>query len=72
MLTHACVDTGWFHAAGRASQAFCLMRGRVAFVAPCGDAATSTVHGQAFFYFGPDDRAFRRVFSEIGLIVRPA
>jgi hypothetical protein len=27
--------------------------------------------GQAFFYFGRDDEAFRRTFAEVGLIVRP-
>ncbi len=72
LLVHSCTDTQWFQAAARASQAICLASGRIHFVAPCGDTAASTVHGQTFFYFGTDGGRFEQVFSAIGLIVRPA
>jgi DNA N-6-adenine-methyltransferase (Dam) len=72
LLTHACVDTGWFHAAARAAPSICFARGRIHFVAPSGDVATSRELGQAFFYLGPDRARFERVFSAIGLIVRPS
>ena len=70
LLTHGCTDTGWFHAAVRASPAFCLMCGRIDFITPSGDKVSSSTHGQTFFYFGRDDTAFRRTFAELGLIVR--
>ena len=70
LLTHDYTDTGWFHAAARASQAICLVRTRIHFLAPSGEEC-SPRRGQTFFYFGPDDGAFRRGFSDIGLIVRP-
>jgi len=69
-LTHGCTDTGWFHAAARASPAFCLMCGRIAFITPSGDKVASSTHGQTFFCLGVDDSAFVQVFAELGLIVR--
>ena len=71
LLTHDYTDTGWFHAAARAAQAICLVRARIHFLAPSGEEC-SPRRGQTFFYFGLDDGAFRRAFSDIGLIMRPA
>jgi hypothetical protein len=71
LLTHNYTDTEWFHAAERASQAICLLRGRIHFLAPSGDECSPT-RGQTFFYFGRDDGAFSRAFSDIGFIMRPA
>ena len=71
LLTHDYTDTGWFHAAAQAAQATCLLRGRIHFLAPSGEEC-SPRRGQTFFYFGPDDKNFRRDFSDIGLIVWPA
>ena len=70
LLTHNYTDTEWFHAAVRTSQAICLLRGRIHFLAPSGDECSPT-RGQTFFYFGRDDGPFRRAFSDIGLIMRP-
>jgi phage N-6-adenine-methyltransferase len=70
LLTHGCTDTGWFHAAARASPAFCLLSGRVDFITPSGDKAASSTHGQTVFYLGVDDSTFVQVFAELGLIVR--
>ena len=71
LLTHDYTDTGWFHAAARAARAICLARTRIHFLAPSGEEC-SPRRGQTFFYFGRDDGAFRRAFSDIGLIMRPA
>jgi ParB family chromosome partitioning protein len=71
LLTHNYTDTEWFHTAARAAQTICFPRGRIHFLAPSGDECSPT-QGQTFFYFGADDRPFRRVFSNIGLVVRLA
>ena len=47
----------------------CFPSGRIQFLSPCGDK-TSPRQGQALFYFGRDDAAFRRTFADVGLIVR--
>ena len=71
LLTHNYTDTEWFHAAARAARAICFPRGRVRFLSPAGDECSPT-QGQAFFYFGSDDAGFRRIFGDVGLVVRPA
>ena len=71
LLTHDYTDTGWFHAAARAARAICLVRTRIHFLAPSGEEC-SPRRGQTFFYFGLDDGPFRRAFSDIGLIMKPA
>ena len=60
--------TAWFHTAARASHAFCFPRGRIHFLSPAGDQCSPT-QGQALFYFGADDEAFRRTFADVGLVV---
>jgi hypothetical protein len=71
LLTHDYTDTEWFHAAARAARATCLVRTRIHFLAPSGEEC-SPRRGQTFFYFGLDDGPFRRTFSDVGLIMRPA
>jgi hypothetical protein len=71
LLTHNYTDTDWFHTAAGAARAICFPRGRIHFVAPSGEECSPT-QGQAFFYFGVDDEAFRGAFGELGLVVRPA
>ena len=68
LLTHDYTDVEWFHAAARAAQVICFPRGRIRFRSPCGDEC-SPRQGQALFYFGRDDEAFRRTFGRSGLIV---
>jgi hypothetical protein len=70
LLTHNYTDTEWFQMAARTARTICFPLGRIHFLAPCGDECSPT-KGQAFFYFGRDDEAFRRTFAEVGLIVRP-
>jgi phage N-6-adenine-methyltransferase len=71
LLVHNYTDTAWFHAAIKACRVFCLLRGRVHFIAPSGDVCSSE-QGQAFFYFGDDDgrTRFTDVFGRRGAIVR--
>jgi phage N-6-adenine-methyltransferase len=69
LLTHNYTDTEWFHAAAGAASVICFPRGRIHFLAPSGEDCSPT-QGQAFFYFGFDDAAFRRTFAELGLIAR--
>ena len=71
LLTHNYTDTEWFHAAARAAQTICFPRGRIRFLSPAGDECSPT-QGQALFYFGFDDTAFRRTFADVGLIARAA
>ena len=71
LLTHNYTDTEWFHAAARAAQTICFPRGRIRFLSPAGDECSPT-QGQALFYFGIDDTAFRRTFADVGLIARAA
>jgi len=73
LLTNNATDTEWFHRAARACAALCLTRGRIRFLeASNGDLVEkpSPTHGQAFFYFGPKDHAFEKVFSQHGIVLR--
>lgn len=67
MLTHNYTDTAWFQNAAATARAICFPRGRIRFVSPEGELAAPT-QGQAFFYFGANNAAFARVFSQIGFI----
>jgi hypothetical protein len=69
ILVHAYTDSGWFHSAARAAAAVCFPRRRIQFVAPSGERCAQ-MNGQAFFYFGRDASAFRRVFEPLGLLMR--
>jgi phage N-6-adenine-methyltransferase len=70
LLTHNYTDTAWFHTAARVSRAICFPRGRIHFLSPAGDECSPT-QGQAFFYFGQDERRFCGTLAELGLIVGP-
>jgi len=73
LLTNNATDTEWFHQAAHACAALCLTRGRIRFLeASNGDLVEkpSPTHGQAFFYFGPKDNVFEKVFSQHGIVLR--
>jgi ParB family chromosome partitioning protein len=70
MLTHNNTDTDWFHKAAGACAAICFSRGRIQFE-QSDDRVRTATQGQAFFYFGTNVAAFRKVFGKIGLIVTP-
>ena len=67
MLTHNYTDTEWFQNAAHCNSAICFSKGRIRFVNSSGDLAAPT-QGQAFFYFGENSDAFRRLFSPIGFV----
>lgn len=71
LLTHNYTDTRWFHVAADHAAAICFTRGRIGFLSPEGKKAAPT-QGQAFFYFGPNHRAFADVFSRFGFVVEVA
>ena len=71
LLVNAYSDVQWFHDAARAAAVVCFPRGRVKFLSPAGDRFMQ-MQSQAFFYFGADDAAFRRVFADVGVIMRAA
>jgi phage N-6-adenine-methyltransferase len=68
VLTHSYTDPEWFHKIGPLTQAMCFTKGRIAFTAPYGDPC-KPVLGSVFFYYGPDVRPFKTVFSAFGGIV---
>jgi hypothetical protein len=68
MLTHNYTDTAWFHEAAGAADAICFTRGRIKFYSDDGSIAAPT-QGQAFFYFGADQRAFARAFQSVGFVM---
>ena len=67
MLTHNYTDAGWFHQAERIAALLCFTRGRVRFYDENRNECAPT-QGQAFFYFGDENEAFRSVFSGFGFI----
>jgi len=69
VLTHNYTDTAWFHRLAGASSAICFSRGRVRFVSPDGELAAPT-QGQAFFYFGRNQRLFASRFTNIGFVTQ--
>lgn len=67
VLTHNYTDTAWHQGMSEACSAICFTRGRIRFESPAGEKASPT-QGQTFFYFGENVAAFRREFSEIGVV----
>jgi len=66
-LTNSATDVGWFNTLARGASLICLTTGRISFHKPDGERTSPTM-GQAFFYFGQDDKKFCEVFSGVGLI----
>ena len=71
MLTHNYTDTAWFHLAAATAAMICFPKGRIRFVNADGEPCSPT-QGQALFYYGTRDEAFRRIYSAFGLVVRRA
>jgi phage N-6-adenine-methyltransferase len=74
MLTNNATDTLWFHRAWNACAACCFTRGRIRFLKGRDGSMqekSAPTHGQAFFYFGPDVKAFEREFRLYGFIAYP-
>lgn len=69
LLTNDQTDTLWWQKSATNANLICLPQGRLHFTTPDGKE-TSPTNGQSFFYFGDNARKFRKVFSDMGLIVR--
>lgn len=69
MLTHNYTDTTWFHTGVSVATAICFTRGRISFMNADRSTAGPPTCGQAFFYFGPGTKAFRKIFSSVGFVV---
>lgn len=69
-LYNASTDTAWFHLLAQAAALTCFTRGRTSFIGPDGKPVIGNRVGQVFFYFGPNEAAFRRLFSSFGTVMR--
>jgi len=67
LLTHNSTDIAWFHLAEEIAMTICFTRGRIQFAHPDGDKCTPP-QGQAFFYFGHEEKRFAEVFMEYGFV----
>jgi phage N-6-adenine-methyltransferase len=67
LLTHSCIDIGWFHEAERRAARLCFTRGRIAFLDAGGHAAAPT-QGQALFYYGDQAERFTQIFGAFGFV----
>jgi phage N-6-adenine-methyltransferase len=67
MLTHNYTDTSWFHLAESCAALVCFTRGRIKFV-DAEDNECAPTQGQAFFYYGKNEVAFRKSFAAFGFI----
>jgi ParB family chromosome partitioning protein len=68
-LTNSATDTRWFNSLLVESNAVCFTRGRLQFVSATGHPLKTPPLGQAFAYFGMNEQAFIKAFSEIGNVV---
>ncbi|HEX9971281.1 MAG TPA: DNA N-6-adenine-methyltransferase, partial [bacterium] len=70
LLTNDQTDTKWFQKCARHAKVICFTTGRIGFYTPEKEK-TAPTNGQAFQYFGNDEKKFIEVFKKIGLLVRP-
>jgi len=68
LLVNASPDTAWFHRL--LDYPLCLVLGRIKFEPGEGQAQSGATHGNAFVYFGKNERTFYAVFSQFGTIIR--
>lgn len=69
-LYNASTDTAWFHMLAAAAARTCFTVGRSSFIGPDGKPMKGNRVGQVFFYFGPNETAFQRLFREFGTVMR--
>ena len=69
MLTNNATETVWFQHGLSAASAVCLVRSRIKFISPRGDAPASPILGQTLFYFGSRPVEFAVAFADIGKTV---
>ncbi len=69
VLKNNSTDTQWFHDLAPRGRV-CMPRGRIGFLYPDGTPVKDNRQGQVFFYCGPNERAFLKIFGEFGLVGR--
>jgi phage N-6-adenine-methyltransferase len=67
VLVNNATETRWFHVVAEASDAVCFPQGRIAFWHP-DKGHGPPLQGQACLYLGPDVRAFRQAFTDLGMV----
>jgi len=70
LLTNDQTDTLWFQSCALRAKVICFTTGRIGFYTPTKEK-TAPTNGQAFMYFGNDEKKFIEIFSRIGILVRP-
>ncbi len=68
LLVNASPDTTWFHRL--LNYPMCFVLGRIKFEPGEGQVQSGATHGNAFVYFGKNERKFYDVFSQFGTIIR--
>jgi ParB family chromosome partitioning protein len=70
LLTNDQTDTDWWQEVASLASAVCFLDGRIGFYNEAGETSSPT-NGQTFAYFGKDLAKFAKIFSTIGLCMRP-
>jgi hypothetical protein len=70
MLTNDQCDTVWFQKCVAHAKVICFPRGRIGFYTSEIEK-TAPTNGQAFQYFGNNEKKFIEVFRDVGMLMRP-
>lgn len=70
VLVNNATDTEWFHKLASVSDAVCLKKGRIRYIAADGLQKNTPIQGQAFLYRGANADKFESIFSGFGAIAR--
>ncbi len=69
LLTNNSTDTLWFYKCAEYAEAVCFTKGRINFY-KADEVRTQPTNGQAFFYFGDNEKVFVEIFIKHGLIMK--
>lgn len=68
VLVNNATETTWFQTMLESACALCLVRGRVKFIDPDGNASGAPLQGQVVLYFGNEPVKFANAFGALGVI----
>lgn len=69
LLTNDQTDTLWWQKCAINAQVICMPSGRISFYTPT-KGKTAPLNGQTFFYYGNEEKKFKKEFSGYGLMLR--
>jgi len=69
VLVNNATETKWFQALLESAQAICFPNHRISFETSDNKSSSGNTRGQAFFYFGQDQKLFTTIFSTIGVVL---